>query len=262
MPDCSFARIKRTPNNKRLVIKEEEAKIVRGIFQRFIEIQSPKLIAGELNAAGCRTKQGQLWRRDHIYRLLNNHTYIGEVKYKDAICKGEQEAIISREVWDRTRVILANNRPEDDPRDRQGIVAPLKNILRCGHCGCAMMPVYSKKGAKRYYYYLCYRETKRAAAQCPLHQIPAEDVEMLVRLQLRKILTEPGIVAQFAEKTGLNPSQVMDFFREEFWNEQTPGEYNRLIQLLVEKAVVWEERLEIELKTAGIKSLMRVIENG
>ena len=72
-------------DNKRLVVNEEEAKIVRNIFQRFVEIQAPKLIAGELNAAGYRTRKGQLWRRDHIYRLLNNHTYIGEVKYKDAV---------------------------------------------------------------------------------------------------------------------------------------------------------------------------------
>jgi len=248
-------------DNKRLVVNEEEAKIVRNIFQRFVEIQAPKLIAGELNAAGYRTRKGQLWRRDHIYRLLNNHTYIGEVKYKDAVCKGEQEAIISREIWDRTREILKNNCPEDDPRDRQGIIAPLKGVLRCGHCGCAMMPVYANKGSKRYYYYLCYRETKRAIAECPVHQIPSEDVEMLVRLQLRKILTEPGMVAQFAERTGFKPSEVIDFFKEDFWNELRPGEYNRLIQLLVEQTVVWEDRVEIELKTAGIKSLMEVIEN-
>ena len=76
-------------DNKHLVIKEGDAEIVRRIFQRSIEIQAPKLIAGELNAAGLRTRQNQLWRRDHIYRILNNHTYIGEVKYKDAVCKGE-----------------------------------------------------------------------------------------------------------------------------------------------------------------------------
>ena len=78
---------------------------------------------------------------------------------------------------------------------------------------------------------------------------------------MRKILTEPGMVAQFAERTGLKASEVMEFFKEEFWNELTPGEYNRMVQLLVEKAVVWEDRLEIEMKTAGIKSLMEVIEN-
>lgn len=247
--------------NKHLIIQEEEAKIIRHIFQRFIEIQSPKLIAGELNSAGYRTRRGQLWRRDHIYRILSNHTYIGEVKYKDAVCKGEQEAVVTREVWERTREILKNNRKEDDPRDRQGIIAPLKGILRCGHCDCAMMPLYSNKGQKRYYYYLCGKDSKRVVGECPIHQIPAEDVEMLVRLQLRKILTEPGMVTQFAERAGLNPSEVMNFFKEEFWHELTPGEYNRMIRLLVEKAVVWENKLEIEIKTAGIKSLVEVVVN-
>ncbi|MBO4633647.1 MAG: recombinase family protein [Lentisphaeria bacterium] len=247
--------------NKRLVVCADEAKIVRCIFQRFIEIQAPKLIAGELNAAGYRTRQGKPWRRDHVYRVLNNHTYIGEVKYKDAVCKGEQEAIVTREVWDRTQEIQKSNRKEKDPRDRQGIIAPLKGILRCGHCGCAMMPTYSNKGVKRYYYYQCYRDSKHSTAECPVHQIPSGDVEMLIRLQLRKILAEPGMVAQFAEQTGFNPSEIMEFFKEDFWNELTPGEYNRMVQLLVEKAVVWEDRLEIELKTAGIKSLMEVIEN-
>ena len=69
------------------------------------------------------------------------------------------------------------------------------------------------------------------------------------------------MVAQFAERAGFSPSEIMEFFKEEFWNELTPGEYNRLIQLLIAKAVVWEDRLEIELKTAGIRSLMEVIEH-
>ena len=69
------------------------------------------------------------------------------------------------------------------------------------------------------------------------------------------------MVAQFAEQTGFSPSEIMEFFKEEFWNELSPGEYNRIVHLLVEKAVVWDDRLEIELKTAGIKSLMEVIED-
>ena len=69
------------------------------------------------------------------------------------------------------------------------------------------------------------------------------------------------MVAQFSEQTGFSPSEIMEFFKEEFWNELSPGEYNRIVHLLVEKAVVWEDRLEIELKTAGIKSLMEVIED-
>ena len=55
--------------------------------------------------------------------------------------------------------------------------------------------------------------------------------------------------------------KVVDCFREEFWNEITPGEYNRLLLLLVEKAVVWENKLELEFKTSGIKSLMEEFKN-
>ena len=39
------------------------------------------------------------------------------------------------------------------------------------------------------------------------------------------------------------------------------GEYNLLLLLLVEKAVVWKDKLELELKTSGIKSLIQEFKN-
>ena len=41
--------------NKKLTIVEGEARIIQRIFQRFIEVQSPALIARELNKDGIRT---------------------------------------------------------------------------------------------------------------------------------------------------------------------------------------------------------------
>ncbi len=35
-----------------------------------------------------------------------------------------------------------------------------------------------------------------------------------------------------------------------------------LLSLLIEKAVVWEDKLEIEFKTDGVKSLMEGLRNG
>ena len=40
-----------------------------------------------------------------------------------------------------------------------------------------------------------------------------------------------------------------------------PGEYNRLVILLVEKATVWQDQLELELKNSGVKSLMEELKN-
>ena len=42
--------------DKRLEVKPEKAEIIRKIFQRYVEIQSPKLIAMELNEQNIKTK--------------------------------------------------------------------------------------------------------------------------------------------------------------------------------------------------------------
>ena len=81
--------------------------------------------------------------------------YRFRIKYKDAICKGEQEAIVPRDLWDRVKEIQRSIDPQSDHSRRQETIAPLKSILRCGHCGGAMMPTYGKKNGRRYHYYLC-----------------------------------------------------------------------------------------------------------
>lgn len=242
--------------DKKLVINHEWAAVVRKIFQRYIEIQSPRLIALELNDSGARTRQGKCWTTDYIKRILSNHTYVGEIKYKDAICKGEQEAIISPEVWERCKEIQRNSSPVANRVIRQETIAPLRGILRCGHCDCSMMPTYMRKGSRRYYYYRCSKDDKRPEPNCPVHQIPAGEIEALVKAQLQKGLSDFSLVMRFAEQSGMQPGDVVDCFREEFWQELNPGEYNRLLSLLVERAVIWENKLELELRVGNIKTFM------
>lgn len=248
--------------NKHLVVEPAEAEVIRKIFQRYVEIQSPKLIAMELNEQGIRTKQGKKWNSPHVLRILSSHTYVGEVKFHDAVCKGEQDAIITPEVWERTKTIRENASPYPDYAKRQETIAPLRNLLRCGHCGGAMIPTYTLKRGRRYYYYCCSQDKKRAVSECPVREITSGDIEDLVKKQVRKMLGDISLVMQFAEKSGLNPVEVVEFFRDELWDEITPGEFNRLLVLLVEKAVVWKDKLEIEFKTGGIKSMMEELKNG
>ena len=65
-------------------------------------------------------------------------------------------------------------------------------------------------------------------------------------------------LVDFLTDLGSTACNIGDF---QFWKEITPGEYNRLLILLIEKAVVWNNKLEIEFKTAGIKSLMEGFKN-
>ena len=79
----------------RLTVNKKEADLVRQIFRRFIEAQSPINLAKELNEQGHTTKswttvkgrnrRGIPWNKSHIYRLLANRTYLGEVCHKGNI---------------------------------------------------------------------------------------------------------------------------------------------------------------------------------
>ena len=63
--------------DRKLVVHEAEAAIVRSIFERFVRIGSATVLARELRREGVRTKRGKLVDKGYLYKLLNNRTYLG-----------------------------------------------------------------------------------------------------------------------------------------------------------------------------------------
>jgi site-specific DNA recombinase len=251
------------PVDRKLQIVDEEAKVIQWMFKRFIEVQSPKQIALELNQRGVLTKKGKQWDRAYISRLMGSPLYIGKIKYEGEIYDGEHKAIIEDDVWVRVREIAKSNNPIKDPKGRIETVAPLKGILRCGHCDGAMMPTYGLKKGKKYFYYVCSRDEHRVIKQCPVNRVSAGEVEKAVLSQIRIVLQSDLFMQQCASKLGIEKSEVFSMLDpiNEFWDEMAVGERYRLMVLLVEKAEILNESLEIELKIAGIKNLIREVQN-
>ena len=73
--------------DKKLVVVPEYADKVRWIFSRYMQIQSPKQIAMELNREGV---GGIKWTNQRVSRMLTNYTSIGKVYYHNEIVEGEQ----------------------------------------------------------------------------------------------------------------------------------------------------------------------------
>jgi site-specific DNA recombinase len=68
--------------NRKLVVDEEAAEIVRWIFARFLEIGSATELAREVAKRGIRTPRGNRIDKKYLYRMLNNRAYIGEAVHK------------------------------------------------------------------------------------------------------------------------------------------------------------------------------------
>ena len=171
---------------KRLVVNLEEAELVRHIFTRFVETGSTTELAKELNAAGYRTKswvtkkgsrhEGVAWNLGHIYRLLNNALYIGEVTHRGKRYPGEHDPIVPRRLWEQAHAILARNYRARGAQTRTKTTALLRGIIRCAHCDRGMGPTYTRRRGKMYRYYLCVGAAKNGRDECPVRTVPAGDV--------------------------------------------------------------------------------------
>ena len=101
--------------DRKLVVNEDDAKLVRSIFQRFLKTGSATILARQLIQEDVRNKYGKLIDKGILYKLLNNPVYIGEAVHKGVSYPGEHVAIVDRKVWDKVQAQFQKN-----PRKRAG----------------------------------------------------------------------------------------------------------------------------------------------
>jgi len=86
-----------------LVKNEEEARIVRRIFEDYMAGKSIARIAEELNREAIKTKKGGKWDRKTVSRILSNPVYCGLMEWEDFLFDGGHEAIISIDEFNRVQ---------------------------------------------------------------------------------------------------------------------------------------------------------------
>ena len=179
---------------RRLVVNETEAKLVRHVFARFAAVGSGTLLCAELTAAGQRTKRGRAFDKGVLYKLLHNRVYLGEATHKGQSYPGEHEAIVDRRTWDRVHAVMDENRRERANRARAATPALLRGLI-FGPDGRAMTPTHSRRRGRLYRYYVAAAAVREGWAGCPVRSVSAAEVEGAVLGQLRRLLLSPEIVA-------------------------------------------------------------------
>ena len=194
-------------SDRKLVINDAEASLVRHIFQRFLQVGSATKLVQELNAAGHRTKRGKPFDKGVLYKLLHNRTYVGEVEHKGTAYPGQHEAIVDRGTWDRVHTILAENAHRRASRTRAATPALLKGLI-FGPDGKAMAPSHTRKRGRLYRFYRTTTALKLGHDACPIRSVPAGDVEAAVIGQIRALLRAPEVVVRVWRAAYLEGNQI------------------------------------------------------
>jgi DNA invertase Pin-like site-specific DNA recombinase len=256
--------------NRKLVVNEPEADLVRHIFSRFLKLGSATLLVKELNEAGHRTKswvtqegkarEGMPFNKNFLYKLLGNRVYLGEAVHKGVSNPGEHTPIIDQAIWDKLRSVMADNAPRKRANAvRSQTPAPLKGLIHCAHCGRVMTPTSTRKKGRLYRYYTCMQAIHSGHETCPVRSVAAGEIEAAVIAQVRTLLKAPEIRA-CAERLAhdVAPKELhaaLERF-DALWDQLFPAEQARILHLLVETVRIAPDGAEIRLRAEGLGSIV------
>ena len=167
------------------IVNENQAEIVRKIFNLYLEGSRLTKIKHELETEGYVTSKGNnIWDVTTISKILKNISYTGSSVYRKSVTKDylthkrtpnkEEEtyifvpdthpAIISKEDYLAVQEKLAEKRPSKDPVSRSGTDVWTK-LLVCGCCGKKFIRESGQKRAEMLTGYICRNKKSQGTAR-------------------------------------------------------------------------------------------------
>lgn len=159
------------------VIDEEQAAVVRRIFDLYISGYSAVSIASELGAAGVQSARGRKLTSDVVLRIISAEYYKGVYRWGDVRVPGGMPVIIPEETWEEAQRMKTKTarHVEKSPADFL-----LTGKVFCGLCG---KPMVGDSGKSRngtiHYYYNCTGHKSRAgySRTCDKHPVRKDELE-------------------------------------------------------------------------------------
>jgi site-specific DNA recombinase len=227
-------------SERRLVINEREALVVRHLFTRYAELGSIGALIEELAVQGYRTKQrpyrdgrtvgGIPFGKGMLAALLKSRLYVGIVVHRGNCYPGQHDALIAPALFDQVQAMFATNRRERLVGKRSKHPSLLAGILT-DPAGRPMSPVHTAKGSRRYRYYIS--RVEPGTDQRHVTRVAAGPLEHLVMAMVVRHHSRCMPASQL-----INPQPVTEVLVSEIDNRRTLLEQRARIQVLPDRVVI------------------------
>jgi len=255
--------------DRKLVIVDSDAELVRSIFRRYAELDSVRLLKEELEAQGSKSKSwtsaagrvigGKSFSRGALYLMLRNHTYRGVIVHEGQSHPGQHPPIIDQPLWDAVQMRLAGNTTERTSGTRTHQPSLLAGMLFDTE-GNRMTPGYAVKQDTRYRYYvsrpLITQDQRKSSTAL---RIPAAEIEHLVTSRVRQWLLDPGGIYQSIRLA--DPSaqrrliaRAVDIGKS--WTELPGTRQRAFLTSLIDRIDVGAHQIDIHLRPARLAALL------
>ena len=202
-----------------LAIKEEDAEIVKAVFNYFLKFETLAKTAKELNKDGVKVpkyKEGGGFHRlgfftvDVVRKILKRKAYIGVKEYFDGEKRTQVKAvwkpIIEEETFNRVQDILEKNHCRKKPIEMKTYPYILTGFTTCKTCGDLICGATAHgRFKKRYHYYVHGWASKKGSTltastfKCNPHRVPAEKLENMVLDNIQSLVDSPSMTHEIIE---------------------------------------------------------------
>ncbi|WP_109354762.1 recombinase family protein [Sphingorhabdus sp. EL138] len=243
--------------DKKLVIFEPEAKIVRDIYERYPKARSGNSLLQQLRAEGVhnkvritqagRAEGGHLFGPGILHRVLTNPLYLGKVDYDGQWYEGEHDAIVTQAQWDRVQTRRAERHECQIPRRRTS--AMLQGILFDTY-NRRMHPELVERKEKRFRYYATELSREGKRQRLKVVRTGADEVEALAVAAIRGLLVDrPALsdaisaLGQYDGKTSMLLGKGRQIAIK--LGSLDPQAVNSVVRTIVKRAELDRERLRL-----------------
>lgn len=178
----------------KLEIEHSEAKIVKLIFDKYLEIGNVPDLVKYLKENNINTRSGKNFYKGHLYRILQNKTYIGKIVHKKNIYEGLQKPIIDLDIFEKTQNLLAQNALNRKNATNAQSGSLLKGKLFDDKSNY-MSPTHSTKKGKRYRYYVSQAQIQNRLQDLgSITKISAGEIENFVISKIKEIVLDKKLL--------------------------------------------------------------------
>lgn len=274
-----------TKQRASFTINEEQAKVVKAIFESYANGKSISQIIDDLKQNGIKSPRAKngLWNSGTIRHMLANTTYIGEHYYRKCkavevkkrrkiteysrVAKGSLEKrpkdewwkvegippIIKKALFDKVQLLLKRN-ARLQPRNTKTHNYLLAGLIKCE---CGERRTGDPAGVNAYY--RCKDRENKSERTCFAKGINVEVLDNQVWNTIRNLLTQPKLIQKFTEHLIINGktdnTKELEKIRKQI--KRLENEYDRYVDIFG-KGLITEDKLKE--KSDQIKDLKLSLE--
>jgi DNA invertase Pin-like site-specific DNA recombinase len=253
-----------------LVINAAEAETVRTLFRLYRELGTVKRLKEAADRHGFVTKQrrqssgritgGQPFTRGHLYALLRNPIYVGQVSHKGINYPGRHDAIIDQETFDAVRHQLAGNASSRHSATNVKAPSLLAGLVR-DEAGDLLCPTHANKKGRRYRYYVSKRLLHPTASVADGWRLPAKELEVAVVRPIRDFLSDEPRLVKTLQLDDTPPDRLRGVIARaaavaKELHDQPRERQRDLLSTLVHQVTLTPNSIRIEIERSGLMGLL------